>query len=143
MAKEKRERSNAAAAVGRHDRHCILQAQPDTFDIDGHHLVVNVLGVVFDGREHALYPGIRKQNIDSSKCPFGFSDVVLRVVGAGHVRSADDEVFATALLEDTGVAVVFGAAFGLSPNFRISYATSDETLKEACMRLQKFCAALS
>ena len=33
--------------------------------------------------------------------------------------------------------------FGLSPNFRISYATSDETLKEACMRLQKFCAALS
>ena len=55
----------------------------------------------------------------------------------------DDEVFATALLEDTGVAVVFGAAFGLSPNFRISYATSDEALKEACTRLQQFCAALS
>ena len=42
------------------------------------------------------------------------------------VKIANDEVFATALLEDTGVAVVFGAAFGLSPNFRISYATSDE-----------------
>ena len=54
----------------------------------------------------------------------------------------NDEVFATALLEETGVAVVFGAAFGLSPNFRISYATSDETLREACSRIQRFCATL-
>jgi aspartate aminotransferase len=54
----------------------------------------------------------------------------------------DDEVFATALLEDTGVAVVFGAAFGLSPNFRISYATSDAALTEACTRIQSFCAGL-
>ena len=58
-------------------------------------------------------------------------------------RIADDESFATALLEETGVAVVFGAAFGLSPNFRISYATSDEALKEACTRIQTFCAGLS
>ena len=55
----------------------------------------------------------------------------------------NDEVFATALLEETGVAVVFGAAFGLSPNFRVSYATSDEALKEACTRIQKFCASLT
>ncbi|WP_377512512.1 pyridoxal phosphate-dependent aminotransferase [Octadecabacter sp. R77987] len=55
----------------------------------------------------------------------------------------DDEVFATALLDDTGVAVVFGAAFGLSPNFRVSYATSDEALKEACTRIQGFCAGLT
>ena len=55
----------------------------------------------------------------------------------------NDEAFATALLEETGVAVVFGAAFGLSPNFRVSYATSDEALKEACTRIQKFCASLS
>ena len=54
----------------------------------------------------------------------------------------DDEVFATALLEETGVAVVFGAAFGLSPNFRISYATADDALKEACKRIQDFCAGL-
>ena len=40
------------------------------------------------------------------------------------------------------MAVVFGAAFGLSPNFRVSYATSDEALKEACSRIQRFCAAL-
>ncbi|WP_341368853.1 pyridoxal phosphate-dependent aminotransferase [Yoonia sp. BS5-3] len=55
----------------------------------------------------------------------------------------NDEVFATALLEETGVAVVFGAAFGLSPNFRVSYATSDEALKEACQRIIDFCAGLS
>ena len=55
----------------------------------------------------------------------------------------DDETFATALLEEHGVAVVFGAAFGLSPNFRVSYATSDENLKEACTRIQTFCAGLS
>ncbi len=60
---------------------------------------------------------------------------------AGTVIS-DDEVFATALLEESGVAVVFGAAFGLSPNFRVSYATSDEALREACTRIQTFCAAL-
>jgi aspartate aminotransferase len=55
----------------------------------------------------------------------------------------DDETFATALLEETGVAVVFGAAFGLSPNFRVSYATSDKALKEACTRIQDFCKSLS
>ena len=59
------------------------------------------------------------------------------------VKITDDEVFAKALLEETGVAVVFGAAFGLSPNFRVSYATSDAALKEACTRIQGFCAALA
>ncbi|MCK0139179.1 pyridoxal phosphate-dependent aminotransferase [Aliiroseovarius sp. F47248L] len=58
------------------------------------------------------------------------------------VKITDDEVFAKALLEETGVAVVFGAAFGLSPNFRVSYATSDEALKEACSRIQAFCKGL-
>jgi aspartate aminotransferase len=61
---------------------------------------------------------------------------------AGGARIADDEAFATALLEETGVAVVFGAAFGVSPNFRVSYATSDEALREACSRIQTFCAGL-
>ena len=55
----------------------------------------------------------------------------------------DDESFATALLEETGVAVVFGAAFGLSPNFRVSYATSDAALTEACQRIIRFCEALT
>ena len=58
------------------------------------------------------------------------------------VEITDDEVFAKGLLEEKGVAVVFGAAFGLSPNFRVSYATSDAALKEACTRIQDFCAKL-
>lgn len=61
---------------------------------------------------------------------------------AGTVIDSD-ETFATALLEEKGVAVVFGGAFGLSPNFRVSYATSDENLKNACTRIQEFCAGLS
>jgi len=59
------------------------------------------------------------------------------------VMIENDEIFATQLLEETGVAVVFGAAFGLSPNFRISYATSDNDLTEACKRIQKFCSTLN
>ena len=61
----------------------------------------------------------------------------------GGIKIENDEIFATALLEEKGVAVVFGAAFGLSPCFRVSYATSDENLKEACTRIQDFCASLS
>jgi aspartate aminotransferase len=55
----------------------------------------------------------------------------------------NDEDFATALLEEEGVAVVHGAAFGLSPFFRISYATGLEALEEACRRIQRFCANLT
>ena len=55
---------------------------------------------------------------------------------------ATDEDFVTALLEEEGVAVVHGSAFGLSPFFRISYATGLETLEEACKRIQRFCGGL-
>ena len=53
-----------------------------------------------------------------------------------------DEDFVTELLESEGVAVVQGSAFGLGPNFRISYATSTEALEEACTRIQRFCGNL-
>ncbi len=52
------------------------------------------------------------------------------------------EDFAAYLLEAEGVAVVHGAAFGLDPHFRISYATSTEALQEACERIQRACASL-
>ena len=54
-----------------------------------------------------------------------------------------DRAFASELLEHEKVALVFGEAFGLSPAFRISYATSDAALTEALVRIQRFCAALS
>jgi aspartate aminotransferase len=62
---------------------------------------------------------------------------------AGGTRITDDETFATALLDEEGVAVVFGAAFGLSPHFRVSYATSDAALTEACARIGAFCEGLT
>ena len=59
----------------------------------------------------------------------------------GTVIDSDD-TFATELLDAEGVAVVQGSAFGLSPYFRISYATSETVLEEACGRIQRFCASL-
>ncbi|HZD25993.1 MAG TPA: pyridoxal phosphate-dependent aminotransferase [Alphaproteobacteria bacterium] len=60
----------------------------------------------------------------------------------GGAVIGSDLDFATALLEAEGVAVVQGEAFGLSPHFRISYATGTEVLEEACQRIQRFCASL-
>ena len=55
---------------------------------------------------------------------------------------ASDQDFALELIEAEGVSVVFGAAFGLSPFFRISYATSNAVLEDACTRIQRFCGSL-
>lgn len=84
------------------------------------------------------------------KCPnpegaFYVYPSISELIGKTTIKGitiTDDETFATALLEDKGVAVVFGAAFGLSHNFRISYATSEENLEEACKRIQDFSSHL-
>jgi len=57
-------------------------------------------------------------------------------------RLATDDDFVTALLEEEGVAVVQGSAFGLGPFFRVSYATATELLEDACRRIQRFCGNL-
>ncbi len=61
----------------------------------------------------------------------------------GGKEITSDLDFVNYLLEDKGVAVVHGEAFGLSPHFRISYATSEEVLTKACTRIQEACAALT
>jgi aspartate aminotransferase len=60
----------------------------------------------------------------------------------GQLLKTDEDVV-TALLEEEGVAVVQGAAFGLSPFFRISYATDTASLEEACRRIQRFCGGVT
>ena len=65
-----------------------------------------------------------------------------RTAPSGKVIASDAD-FAVELLESEGVSVVFGAAFGLSPFFRISYATSNAVLEDACSRIQRFCAAVT
>jgi aspartate aminotransferase len=69
-------------------------------------------------------------------------DLIGRRTPGGAVIASDED-FARELLEAEGVAVVHGAAFGTSPCFRISYATSNALLEEACTRIQRFCARLS
>ena len=84
------------------------------------------------------------------RCPtpegafYVFPDIrgCLGKTSAGGKRIETDEDFCIGLLEETGVAAVHGAAFMFPGHFRISYATDDATLKEACTRIQKFCAGL-
>jgi aspartate aminotransferase len=69
-------------------------------------------------------------------------DAFIGRASRGGARIGDDEAFATALLDEAGVAVVFGAAFGMSPAIRISYAAADDVLRAACERIADFCDGL-
>jgi aspartate aminotransferase len=60
----------------------------------------------------------------------------------GKILETDEDVVGY-LLDSEGIAAVHGAAFGLSPHFRISYATATEVLEDACQRIQRACAALT
>lgn len=60
---------------------------------------------------------------------------------SGKVIESDED-FVMELLATEGVATVHGSSFGLGPNFRVSYATSNAKLEEACSRIQRFCASL-
>jgi aspartate aminotransferase len=70
-----------------------------------------------------------------------FSALIGKTTPGGRTIATDED-FVTYLLDDAKVAAVQGEAFGLSPAMRISYATSDELLREACERIQTACAAL-
>ncbi|NNM73094.1 pyridoxal phosphate-dependent aminotransferase [Enterovirga aerilata] len=69
------------------------------------------------------------------------ADTIGKTTKSGK-RIETDEDFVLELLEQEGVAAVHGSAFGLGPNLRISYATSNELLEEACRRIQRFCGEL-
>jgi aspartate aminotransferase len=70
------------------------------------------------------------------------ADLIGATTPTGQTLKNDEDVCGY-LLESQGVAVVHGAAFGLSPHFRVSYAASTEVLEEACRRIQKACAELT
>ena len=70
-----------------------------------------------------------------------FAPLIGKTTPSGRLIDSD-EAFVGYLLDDAKVAAVQGAAFGLSPAMRISYATSHALLKEACTRIQAACAAL-
>jgi len=69
------------------------------------------------------------------------ADVIGKKTATGKLIATDED-FVSALLEEEAVAAVHGSAFRMGPNFRISYATSIESLEEACHRIQRFCNTL-
>lgn len=70
------------------------------------------------------------------------SELMGKTTPKGAVINTDEDLIAY-FLEEAQVAAVHGAAFGLSPAFRISYATSEDVLTEACTRIQRACVALT
>ena len=103
---------------------------------------------LFKGRRDLVVAGLNA--IEGITCPIpegafyvypSIAGLIGKTTPSGKVIATDED-FAIALLEDTGVAAVFGAAFGLSPTFRISYATSESQLSEACARIAQFCDRL-
>jgi aspartate aminotransferase len=87
-------------------------------------------------------PGIRCHKPEGAFYVFPSMQGCIGKVTKGGKRIETDEDFCLALLEEEGVACVHGAAFMYPGYFRISYATSDEQLKDACTRIQRFCAGL-
>ena len=104
--------------------------------------------VIFKRRRDLVVSALNA--IDGVSCPTpegafyvypSIAGLIGKATSSGKIIETDED-FATELLNETGVAAVFGAAFGLSPNIRISYATSDALLGEACKRIATFCASL-
>jgi aspartate aminotransferase len=105
--------------------------------------------IIFEERRDLVVKKLNATNGISCPIPDGAFYVypdIKQLIGkktqSGTVIS-NDEQFALSLLKEESVAVVFGAAFGLSPNFRISFATSIHELQTACDRISSFCARLS
>ena len=103
---------------------------------------------VFQGRRDLVVDMLNAAEGITCPTPEGEFYVYPSVAGCvgkttpGGTRIASDLDFVTYLLEDFGVAAVHGEAFGLSPHFRVSYATSTQALTEACTRIQEACAKL-
>ncbi len=87
-------------------------------------------------------PGLRCHKPEGAFYVFPSMQGCVGKTTAGGVRIETDEDFCTALLDEAGVACVHGTAFMFPGHFRISYATSDAVLAEACGRIQRFCAGL-
>jgi len=116
--------------------------------LNGPHDFITANNVAFK-RRRDLVVGLLNE-IDGVDCPtpegaFYVYPSIKGLIGktsAGGRKIETDEDFAFALLEESGVAIVFGAAFGLSPYFRVSYAEDDAVLEQACRRIQDFCKGL-
>ena len=112
--------------------------------LNGDNSFIAARAKVFKGRRDFLINEFTSMNGITCRVPEGAFYVfpsckgVIGKVDESNNKITNDEEFTTSLLEHAGVAVVQGSAFGLEGYFRISYATSDENLKNACVRMRDF-----
>jgi aspartate aminotransferase len=117
--------------------------------LNGPHDFIEANNAVFKDRRDLVVGMLNQASGLSCPTPEGAFYVYPSCAGLLGMQTAhgkvisNDEDFATALLESEAVAVVHGSAFGLSPHFRISYATATDVLEDACTRIQRFCGSLS
>ena len=117
--------------------------------LNGPHDFIAANNAVFKERRDLVVSMLNQASGISCATPEGAFYVYPSVAGTLGKTTPDgktienDEDFVTALLEAEGVAGVHGEAFGLSPHFRISYATATDLLESACERIQRFCGSLS
>jgi aspartate aminotransferase len=102
---------------------------------------------IFQGRRDLVVSMLNQATGISCPVPEGAfyvypscAGLIGKTAPSGKVIETDED-FVMELLQSEGVAVVHGTAFGMGPNFRISYATSEAQLEDACQRIQRFCAA--
>jgi aspartate aminotransferase len=104
---------------------------------------------VFQGRRDLVVKGLNESKGIECLTPEGAFYVfpsckgALGKTSAGGAKLETDEDFVLALLEETGVALVHGTAFGLPGHFRLSYAAANAELEEAVRRIQQFCAGIN
>lgn len=127
---------------------CSISQWASVAALNGDHGFLAERNAVFKSRRDLVVAELNKAQGLSCATPEGAFYVYPTCAGAigkkapsGKVIETDQD-FAAELLNTEKVAVVHGEAFGLSPAFRISYATSTEALEEAMARIQRFCAAL-
>ena len=117
--------------------------------LNGDHSFIEENNKVFVQRRDLVVSMLNQADGISCLTPQGAFYVYPNIAGLIGKKTPDgkvietDEDFVSYLLETEGVAAVHGEAFGLSPHFRISYATATELLEEACMRIQRACASLT
>ena len=117
--------------------------------LNGPHDFIAANNKIFQDRRDLVVSMLNQAPGLSCPTPEGAFYVYPSVKGTIGKKTPDGQVietdgdFVTYILESEGVAAVQGEAFGLSPHFRISYATSTELLEEACQRIQRAAAALS
>ena len=116
--------------------------------LNGDHSFISERNLIFKNRRDQLLESLNDMKGITCNTPNGAFYVFpscKEIIGKktkDGIEINNDEDFTSALLKHAGVAVVQGSAFGLEGYFRISYATSDENLKNACDRISKFCSEL-